>query len=563
MPFIPKSGQVVTNTGFTPKAAGFTPRSGAVVPTSEWDRVDISRPPQGFDPKAWKSMDENTKRTTARNWAKISPERQTALQPGWKEAGKRQGFGYKAMDMLKGFGQNLGAMGSEISGQGVKGISNLIGMTSDIGEMLPWSPKRTGAGDWWRKTGEQFGQQATKTGREAFPEAAESSRSMGRAVGTGASLIPGMGVASGARGLIKAGGRLPHYLPNYLPRLKSLAGIGAESAIGTGTITGAMEGRMPSLEELTAGGVIDVGLNLFGGGLGNLSRGAYSKLLGLTRGQKGVLAGKGMDLGEALSKKGYVGATRGSIAKKTKKDIVALSNRLDDLIRRAEVGDTGAIVKLGEQSGFTAKDLLKDIDVGEIFKNMRLKPKFGEIKTIKKQIQKAIDEFIETVGNRGMTLSEVQTFKKKLGNSLSGFYSKTGDAKATARELVNDMLRKNAKEIIEANVSGAKALNVEMAPLIEAKNVLQKKGDYAGYLGDLIVGSAAGAGSLAGGQDAGTIGRNLLLGIMAKRAVTTPLGRSMIGSVAGAAGRGATSIATSQATKAAGLEALRKLIYGD
>jgi hypothetical protein len=365
----------------------------------------------------------------------------------------------------------------------------------------------------------------------------------GGVVGSLASQVPAVMTGSGLTHQLSTGAK------GVLPAAQNLGAIVAGGSIGTQGITAATEGRLANQEELLAGGAIDAGMSLLGGGLGKLSKNAYRKILGLTNKEHANMSKRGLDLAGELSKKGYISTTKEGLAKKANKDVTRLTKQLDDLIAKADAGDPSskALLRYGQKVGVTADDLTKDIRT-KVLNDPRLKPKFGEMKSVQKQLDTVMEEFKRTVGDRNLTLADTQFLKKKLGNSLTNLLSKAGDAKGTARELANDVIRDNAKLIVEQNVKGAAKLNAKMRPLIEASKQLKKKGDYSGYLADVIIGSGLGLGSVVQGKPEDAL-MNVVGGLVLKRGIMSPLGRSLRGSVLSKGAKTTASPALSQLLK--------------
>lgn len=344
----------------------------------------------------------------------------------------------------------------------------------------------------------------------------------GKVIGTVIGQIPALMVGGEVTRGLGAGGSL----------LKNIGANMAGGAVSTEMGVAATDGRLANPAELASGGAIDLGSTLISRGLGKLSASAYNKVLGLTRGEQGKLSKRGLDLGKALSEQGHVSFTKEGLARKIGTDIKALADNLDGLIKRADAGDSTAIVNLGQKTGITAGDLIVDLRK-KVLANPKLKPKFGDVKAVEGQISKALNEFNDAVGSssKALTLEQVQAIKKKLGGSLSALMARSGDARATANELVNDVIRKNAKNIIEANVAGAKGLNQKMEPLIEAKKVLQKKGNYSGLLTNSLVGGAALSGGIAQGKNPIDILRDVGIGVLGKNILQSSTGRMLRGRI--------------------------------
>lgn len=365
--------------------------------------------------------------------------------------------------------------------------------------------------------GQQLMNQGGIRGYELNPQSASST--VGGVLGNLASQVPSMMLGGNLTDKIQGLNIFKSGLMN------KLAGNVAGGVVGTEGMTAANEGRFANPQELMVGGAIDAGMTLLSGGLNKLSKNAYDRILALTPKQQASMAERGLDLAGEMSKRGYVSTSKKGLAQKIGKDVGDLSEKLDDLIRKADSGNDYAIAKLGERVGVSSDDLIAGVRE-KVLNDKRLRPKFGEIKTVEKQIDNALDEFKNVVGSRTLTYEQVQSFKKQLGNSLTDLLAKSGDAKGTARELVNDVLRDNAKTIIENNIKGASRLNKQMAPLLEIKNQLKKKGDYSGYLMDGIFA----AGGMASGKSPQDTIMDVLPVLAIKRGLQSVGGRALRGS---------------------------------
>jgi hypothetical protein len=313
-------------------------------------------------------------------------------------------------------------------------------------------------------------------------------------------------------------------------KLGRAADIALKSAASTQGAKASLSGD--SINPAEAG--VGLGIDIVAGGAGKvadkLGNFFFRRLAQSTPTQLAKDTAKNIDLGQVLAKETGVSFSKEQVVNKLTQNIKAASSELDSMIKAADAGDTSTVVRIGQKIGFTADDLFPAGSIDDILKNRKLQLKFGDINSVKKQITSTLSEFKKTLGDQALSLSEVQNLKKQLGSSLSGFYAKTGDAKAAAKELVNDIIRKNAKLIVESNVAGAKEINKRLSGLITAEKRLKSKGVYSGYLTDILAGTAwSGAQGMAGQNDAGSYLKNLALGIIGKRIGTSTLAKSLAG----------------------------------
>lgn len=508
----------------------------------------------------------------------ISPPSTAELKPGVIKSGEQinkenepQYFGKGVVDFSKGV-SSLGANAAATVGEGLGKTVSTIGQVVDpvtninrLAQTVTGDPKTNilpkeaqvveGAGDLIKQGTDYLGKTfrestAERLGNDETSLAAQAGNVLGSAANVigGAAIGGGLGTQAGtkAAGALSNVERVGDIAHKALPVIGS--GLGS-----TEGVVAATEGRPATAGELATGLAIDASVGLASKAANKLGDYFFSKIVPTTPLQAGKDAAKGLNLGEVISKETGVSLSRSQVQKKITERVKTLSNEIDSLIKEADSGQINGVIKFGEKVGFTADDLLPASSIDKVLKNKKLQLKFGDVDSVKTQIASTIDEFKKTVGDTPLNLEQVQNLKKQLGSSLAGFYSKTGDAKATAKELVNDIIRKNAKNIIEENIAPAAEINKRLQGLITAEKRMGAKGPYSGYLTDVLAGLGySGAQGAAGQNDPASYAKNVLYGILLKRAAGSTLAKTAAGQALKEVGKAAPIVSAglkSAATK--------------
>lgn len=467
-------------------------------------------------------------------------------------------FGKSVIDFLGNTAKGISNAGANAAATVGEGIGNVAGVAGQVGSFLDPIANagrvvktvtgNEGVFSGYKSPVEQIGSAAQSGLKQAADITRESSAkslgmdkdngwaTTGNILGTVANVIGG--AALGAEAGTAAGGAIGKGVASQIggkaaavaPKVAQFVG---NSVGGTEAVNTVLEGKLASPEQLGAGLAIDTalfGLTKVGDKLGNYF---YKRIVPTTPLQAGKDAKRGLDMGKVLSEETGVSFSKPEIQGKVAVKIKQLSKEMDDLIKAADEGNTMKIVKFGEKAGFTADDLFPEGSIDDVLKNKKLQLKFGDVEGVKGQINSTLDEFRATMGDKTLTLTEVQALKKKLGSSLSGMYSKTGDAKATAKELVNDIIRKNAKTIIEDNVESAAEINKRLSGLLTAEKRMAAKGNYSGYLTDMMAGLGySGMQGAVGQNDPASFVKNLVLGVIGKRLALSTGAKTLAGQAA-------------------------------
>lgn len=407
-----------------------------------------------------------------------------------------------------------------------KGVASTISGASELGQRglkLASTPLRAGLGQMFNKN--------TDIPISSLPEEITTPSNQMQALGFGAEqigefFIPGSLAAKA--GKLEKAGKVGGMLSKFGTSQKLLPTIGRE-ALGAAGITALQEGDITPNAAISGG--IAGGFSAVGKLGKTASNALFASAIPSTITQKGVAIAEKLGLGEAFGRDVGFQLTKKGMLQKASKKITKYSQQLDKAIIEADKARLPGLVKLGEKMGFTADDLIGPNVVEQVVAHPMLKLKFGDIKPAKQAINRVVEEFRSVAGNKPLTLSQVQNFKKKLGSSLTKFFAKQGDATATAKEITNDILRSNAKEIIEKNVSTAKTLNQRMAPLLEGASRLKKKGSYSGYLTDVIAGGQSAGGIEGAFTNPVDYATKFASGILLKRALFSTGAKTGVGSL--------------------------------
>lgn len=297
------------------------------------------------------------------------------------------------------------------------------------------------------------------------------------------------------------------------PKLAALAGKTAGftgDVLATTGVNAVQEGRAPTMNDVAGNALLSGGINVAGKLIGGIGKGFMNQLTGATRGEKAVLAKRGVDIYKSLADDVGVTVTKKGMAKKAgeamKKYVperTAILSKLDDagvkvqpqeLMNRLSpnnvANELDDIIKTTTFTG--KKKVLKDIDT--------------EIKYIKK-----------VIGDKPLTPSRVHELKQMFDKPVNWDKLNPADKAAVT---VNKIVADNARGILDRVSKGqVTAINAKIAPLATLQK-LAKKGEYSKTLGDIVSGSS---GLASGGL------KGALTGIAVQRALRHPATQSLMG----------------------------------
>lgn len=403
-------------------------------------------------------------------------------------------------NLTPGIGETLGQTGQGVMKGTLSTAQNLSNMaTPHIGV-----PKAELPQEWTTPTNlpQQIGFGAEQIGEFFLPELA----------------------AGKLAGGTKAAGKLGSFLSS-----EKLVPTALKEAGKAGAVTTVQEGELNPT--VAAGSAIAGGFGAIGKAGKLASNALFASAIPSTITQKGISMAEKLGLGEAFAKDVGFRLSKKGMLNKAQKQITKYSNKLDTAIAQVEKASPKKLVGLSNKLGFTADDIIGDEFLEQVISHPLLKLKFGDIQPARKAINQVLTEARASMAGKALKLSDVQLLKKDLGQSLTKFFAKQKDAVGTAKEIANDIIRQNAKNIIERNVSVAKNLNKRMAPLLEGASRLKKKGSYSGYLTDVIAGGQSAGGIEGAFTNPVDYATKFASGILLKRALFSTGAKTGVGSL--------------------------------
>jgi len=448
---------------------------------------------------------------------------------------------------------------AEMGAQGVKSISNQIGVLGDIGETItnPAASMRREALKQYTQTpefndklnslspqdkqkmlndlkpfitkpsevmtgiGEQYAQATgSKSTEKLIGKTSGIGSTIGAGIGSIAGQIPGIVTGTEAGTAIGKSSALK-MLPDWGKNIMGLLGGGA---INTETMVAGEKGRLATPEELKTGAEIDLATAGAAMAIKKLGNFLFSRTIPTTITEVAKDTKKGLDIGEAVSGTG-ISVSKKQLGKNIQKKIQPLAAKLNSAIEAADS-------KL-EGKTFTINDYVDNLK-SEIMDNPAIKSKLKatpiDMEKAAQTIDEVSDSYRKLYGDRQLKLVDLQGIKKDLGIGLSTEYNKAVGAVARAKPLSEMQLRSNIRQEIENFVPEAKGINKDLAPLIEAASRLEKKGDRRGLLYDIM----------AGGFYAGSPGeainnpleyaKKFVLGALLRRVAGTTAAKTITGS---------------------------------
>lgn len=257
----------------------------------------------------------------------------------------------------------------------------------------------------------------------------------------------------------------------------------------------------------------------------------WEKLVPLTPGKSAAVESKGLDIGEAVGQvpgmlgiKGLFGSREGL------KDAVQSSvTKLGGEVSR--VIDDYAAANPGKT--FSTKELVQRVE-SEILDPKNEKRLMADLAITKKDLVSSLDEIGNNLAREAeaygaeLTPQALQGLKRDLQTVVGKAYDKTAlEIPLKSTDLVaTKALASEARRVIEEAIPATNPINKRLQPLLEALDVLKKKGAYSGVLTDAIAGSTAAGATLYNTGDPLQAIKAALYGIIAKRAGMSTLARS-------------------------------------
>ena len=297
---------------------------------------------------------------------------------------------------------------------------------------------------------------------------------------------------------------------------------------GVGTGFGALR------EGFTPGAIVQGGIAgavpFVGAGLGQAGRTAKQALFGgrqvipTTPTQAARDIARGLNIGEAISGTG-ISLSRKSLLNKLGALTGSIGKELDEAVKAAPT-----------TAGATMQSLTRSVR-DKILNDPKIYSKLGATPIERTGIQQKVGEILSSYNNlfgtKKLTVPQLQALKVDLGSGLKKEFQKAVGAAQRIKPATEMELRNQLKKAIEKFAPATKEINKKLSPLIVARDRLASKGQYSGYLTDIIAGSAAATGGPSIFEDPGQYIQNALSGVALKRGLTSTAARTGMGTLAG------------------------------
>lgn len=352
-------------------------------------------------------------------------------------------------------------------------------------------------------------------------------------------LAPSGAVSKGAKVAEAAldASKLPAFLRGAA---KVVAGAGLEGAANAG-VTAAQGGSAKDVEQSALLGAASATAGKAIGSIADrLGNFVFSRTVPTTINQSAKDLSKGLDIGDSISNTG-VSLTRKSLLQKIRQQAAGLGKELDSSLDEHIINSENKVVSIDDIIS-SVKSKLDDKTLG---KKMQISP--VDVSSARDAVLSRLDEYKKMYGDTPLNVKNLQEIKVSLGDGLESTYKKALDAPMKAKALTDVVVRSQIRKSIEEAVPSVNGLNKQLAPLLEAEKRIVSKGDYSGYLTDII----------AGGFAAGNIGdivsdpvkyfKNFALGVVAKRLGTSTAAKTTGGVVLKSIGKIVSSPAFLQA----------------
>lgn len=258
----------------------------------------------------------------------------------------------------------------------------------------------------------------------------------------------------------------------------------------------------------------------------------WEKLVPLSPGKSAAVAEKGLDIGGSLAEtpgtlgiKGVFGS-REALKGAVQGEVSRLGGELSKAIDGYAAANPGKT--------FPTRDLVKAVEES-VLDPKNEKRLMADLGITKKDLSSALDDIGENLAREAeaygpeLTPQALQAMKRDLQAVVGKAYDKSavGTPLKSADLIATKSLASEARKVIEGAIPSVGPLNKQMAPLIEALDVLTKKGAYSGVLTDTIAAAGAGGNELYNTGDPIRAIQAAVVGVLAKRAATSTAARSL------------------------------------
>lgn len=280
-------------------------------------------------------------------------------------------------------------------------------------------------------------------------------------------------------------------------------------------LTAAQEGEVNKDTALAAASVPATGIlgKVIGTPLKKMGDYIFKTTIPTTPLQSGKDIFKRLGIGEAVSQTG-ISFTKKSLANKIMKLKNTIESGIDPVIAKIEQTASGKALSMENIASSVKNDILANKN---LYKKLGVTP--IEIEKVNTIIDETLEAYKKLYGKSQLDASDIQKLKVDLGGGLEKELDKAVGATMKAKPFTEIQLRGKLQDILAKASPELDSINKKLAPLLEASKRLAKKGDYSGYLTDVLFG-----GLFAGRpQDllSDPVGyfKDFILGVLTKRAV--------------------------------------------
>lgn len=411
------------------------------------------------------------------------------------------------MEEPSAIGKAAGRVGTELRGAG-KGLLSTISGVSELGQR--GLAKLTGVGP--------IGGEVTKLPEEiTTPKEGEK---IGFAVEQiGEFFVPGAAATKVAKvkdaaKALQAAAKVTSKAPKSLQAIATAGRGAARGAAEAGVVgaaqAGEVEGGVEAAKFGAVGGAAGQALGAAARGVGKFARG---KVIPTTPTEAGKDLAKGIDIDKVVRGLGFQ-PSKEALRKNLGVKQQQLGKKLEDVITAASE----------TEAGITAKQLTQGIKK-EIIESPAMRREVGLTRAQAEQVGSKIDEVIGSevrqFGNKKLSPTELQGFKRDLDGALGKVFDASLDKTVKAETAALKQLRKRVQTEIEKVAPEVKEINKELASVITAGKRLAKKPDFrSGLLYDMMAGGAMSSGG-GGLGDPVEFAKNFVGGVLLRRGLSS------------------------------------------
>lgn len=255
-------------------------------------------------------------------------------------------------------------------------------------------------------------------------------------------------------------------------------------------------------------------------GLSKIGDAFYSMTIPTTITERARDIGKGLETGKAVSETG-VSLNRKSLLKKLGTKINTLGSRLESAVGQSNAERSIDDIVKDVKASFSEKEMSQALALSPIDLN--------EARVV---VDETLGKYQDLYSGKMLTAPEQQKLKQEIGLGLKKVWDKTLGTPIRAQAFAEKKIYGELNGFLQKNVDGYEDINKQLAPLLEAKGRMTKKGAYSGYLTDVIAASMAGStgGNVMDNPEA--FFKNAIAGVLIKRGLTSTAAKTLSGQTA-------------------------------